>query len=98
MEKARDNKTGIALGVAVGAIAATAIPLMFSGKKKSGGRQETDYSADLYVENRGRQNFDDRQGVVTAQSRTVGASSTTPVVGGRDQTTTSGQKKSSYEA
>ncbi len=53
MEKARDHKTGIALGVAVGAIAAAAIPFMLSGKKKSNDRRD-DYSTagDLQVDTR----------------------------------------------
>ena len=52
MEKARGHKTGIALGVAVGAIAAAAIPFMFGGKKKQQGTREADYSADVYVDKR----------------------------------------------
>lgn len=49
MEKARDHKTGIAVGMAVGAIAAAAIPFMFSGKKKSSGNS-AQYDSELYVD------------------------------------------------
>ena len=59
MEKARDHKTGIALGVAVGAIAAAAIPFMLSGKKKSNERR--DYS-------------DDRSGEIRVDTRTTSTS------------------------
>lgn len=38
MERAREHKTGIALGVAAGAIAAAAIPFMLSGRKNSSER------------------------------------------------------------
>lgn len=38
MEMAREHKTGIALGVAAGAIAAAAIPFMLSGRKSSSER------------------------------------------------------------
>ena len=36
MEKARDHRTGIAIGVAVGAVAAAALPFMLSGRSRSG--------------------------------------------------------------
>jgi hypothetical protein len=49
-DKARGHKTGIALGVAVGAIAAAAIPFMLSGRKKSSDRRDVNYSADVYME------------------------------------------------
>ncbi|HEV2079953.1 MAG TPA: hypothetical protein VGR19_08690 [Allosphingosinicella sp.] len=54
LEKARDHKTGIALGVAVGAIAAAAIPFMLSGKKKSNERRDysTDHDSEIRVDNR----------------------------------------------
>lgn len=51
MERARDHKTGIAIGVAVGAIAAAAIPFMLSGRMRSGERGGTsgEQRSDLYV-------------------------------------------------
>ncbi len=54
LEKARDHKTGIALGVAVGAIAAAAIPFMLSSKKKANERRDysPDYDRDISVDNR----------------------------------------------
>jgi hypothetical protein len=49
-DKARGHKTGIALGFAVGAIAAAAIPFMLSGRKNSSDRRDVDYSGDVYIE------------------------------------------------
>lgn len=54
MEKARDNKTGIAVAVAVGAFAAAAIPFLFSSKRKSSARPEGDTSMSTYRGNRDR--------------------------------------------
>ena len=54
LDRAREHKAGIAVGVAVGAIAAAAIPFMLSGKKRSS--EWRDYSedrrSDLYVDTR----------------------------------------------
>jgi len=47
MDRARDHKTGIAVGIAVGAIAAAAIPFMLSGRRRS-----SEYDRDLYVDKR----------------------------------------------
>lgn len=51
MDKARDNK-GVAIGIAVGAVAAAAIPFLLSGRKKSAGqdapaRSERQYDYDV---------------------------------------------------
>lgn len=98
MEKARNHKTGIAVGVAVGAIAAVALPFMLSGKKKSSDRRDIDYSADVHVDNRDSYASGRPEGVVTSDSRTVGSTSTTPVAGSGDLRTASGGNKSTYEA
>jgi hypothetical protein len=96
MEKARDHKTGIAVGVAIGAIAAAAIPFMFSGKRKS---SERDYSAqydrDVYVDNRGsamRSGSDWNSGSGTGSSAMAGTTTTgtSGTTGARGSTTTSG--------
>lgn len=83
LDKAREHKTGLAVGLAVGAIAATAIPLMF-GKKKNRDRQEVDHSA-VYVESRGGQDFG-RAGSATPTAQVTGTADT-PVVSatGRNQ-------------
>jgi hypothetical protein len=39
LDKASDHKLGIAIGIAVGAVAAAAIPLLFAGKSKSSDRR-----------------------------------------------------------
>jgi len=93
MEKARDHKTGIALGVAVGAIAAAAIPFMFSGKKKSSENRDVDYSADVYVDNReafGRQT----QGRQTSERQTYASASGSDATTG-SSTSFSGSGRSS---
>lgn len=97
MDRARDHK-GLAVGIAVGAIAAAALPMMFAGKKKSSDRQKVDYSADVYVDNRDRHARGRNEGVVTADTRTVGSTGTGAAAGTGDLTMASGRKKSTNDA
>lgn len=47
MDKARDNK-GMAIGIAVGAVAAAAIPFMLSGRKKGAGQTSSTRTGQQY--------------------------------------------------
>ena len=89
-EKTRSNKTGLVVGLAVGAAAAAAIPFMLSKKKKSSERQDADLSADVYVDKRPGEVGGQGPGEVRAQSTAGG---TTSVAGGLHATTTSDRKK-----
>ena len=90
MERARDHKTGIAVGVAVGAIAAAAIPFMFGSKRKS-----AQYDREIYVDNRETARSGDTSARGTGESGwsgSTGSSSASTILGGGSTSGTSGSR------